>query len=124
MKCGQRLVTTFGLSVSKHVQRDSTPQEMQGAHPVDRLLHFAMTTVSPFHSIGGRRKEFLIQEGQRFLPTASNDGCPTPGLEGRTPRGPGSCLGQHTLAHGVQAHEMTICVGQRGADDLDRVAMG
>ena len=70
----------------------------------------AGATASPRPRSRGGRPGSRAQ-GCRKISTALNDGCPTLSLEGRAPQGPDSSLGQHTLAHGIEAHEVTICVG-------------
>ena len=44
-------VPSFLLGFSDHVQSDALDDVRLGADAVNRLLHFAMTTVSPFHGI-------------------------------------------------------------------------
>ena len=38
-----------------------------GADAIDRLLHLAVTTVAPFHGVGGGRKQFVVEKRQRLV---------------------------------------------------------
>jgi hypothetical protein len=55
------------LGLAKHVQRDPTADRRLSAHSIHRLLHLAMPAVAPFHRIGRRTEQAIIQEGQRLL---------------------------------------------------------
>lgn len=41
------------LCFAKHVQGDAVVNVLLGADPINRLLHFAVTTVASFHGVGG-----------------------------------------------------------------------
>ena len=67
MKGGRGVETPGGLLVPLHVQGDPLGEVGLGSHPVDRLLHLAMTTVASFHRVGGRGQQRIIEKGQGLL---------------------------------------------------------
>ena len=58
------MVTPFGLSIAKHIKRDSVADIFPGAHAVDGFLHLAVTTVAVFHGVGSRREQLIVEEGE------------------------------------------------------------
>ena len=58
------MVTPFGLSIAKHIKSDSVADIFPGAHAVDGFLHLAVTTVAAFHSVGSRREQLIVEEGE------------------------------------------------------------
>jgi hypothetical protein len=55
------------LGLTKHVQGDPAADRRSSADPVHGLLHLAMPAVAPFHRIGGRTEQAIVQEGQGLL---------------------------------------------------------
>ena len=64
----QCVVTLFALSFSPHVQRNSRPHLLLGAHIVETLLPLSIAPIAPFHRIRGRGQQFVIETCQGFLP--------------------------------------------------------
>src|ERR671915_439846 len=64
MEYACRMVTPFGLSIAKHIKRDSVADIFPGAHAVDGFLHLAVTTVAAFHGVGSRREQLIVEEGE------------------------------------------------------------
>src|ERR671918_142756 len=67
MKHFQCLEPTFGLRVAKHVEGDTALEDFQGSYSIDGLLHFAVSPVTAFNGVGGRRQGFIVQERQCFF---------------------------------------------------------
>ncbi len=55
------------MGVAKHVQCDPAADGRLSSYPVHGLLHLAMPAVAPFHGVGGRTQQAIVQEGQRLL---------------------------------------------------------
>ena len=55
------------MDVAKHVQRDPAADGRLSSDPVHRLLHLAMPAVAPFHGVGGRTQQAVVEEGQGLL---------------------------------------------------------
>ena len=67
VKCLHRFRAGGTLDVVKHVQCDPTADGGLSPHSVHGLLDLAMPTVGPFHGVGGRLQQAIVQEGQRLL---------------------------------------------------------
>src|SRR5918996_5015930 len=66
MEYACRMVTPFGLSIAKHIKRDSVADIFPGAHAVDGFLHLAVTTVATFHGVGSRREQLMSRKVSAF----------------------------------------------------------
>ena len=55
------------LDLAEHVQGDPAADRRLSSDPVDRLLHLAMPAVAPFHRVGGRTQQAVVEEGQGLL---------------------------------------------------------
>ena len=62
-----RFSALFFLRITKHVQGDAVVDVLLGTDAVDRLLHFAVAAVAPLHGVGGRGKQFVIEECQGLV---------------------------------------------------------
>jgi hypothetical protein len=60
MKHFQCLEATFGLRVAKHVEGDTALEDFQGSYSINGLLHLAVSPVTAFNGVGGRRQEFRM----------------------------------------------------------------
>ena len=58
---------TGGLSLPLQIQSQATLKVGLCPDAVYGLLHLALPTISPLHSVGCRRQEFIVQERQRLL---------------------------------------------------------
>ena len=63
----QGVCPTFFLGIAEHVQGDAIGKGLLGAHAIDRFLHLTVATVPPFHGVGGRGEQFIIEKRQRLL---------------------------------------------------------
>jgi hypothetical protein len=55
------------LGITEHVQGDAVVDVLLSAHAIDRLLHFAVAPIPPFHGVRGGRQEFVIKKRQRLV---------------------------------------------------------
>jgi hypothetical protein len=56
MKCGEGLLTAFGLGFAPHIQRQACTDLALRAYPVDLFLHRTIAPVAPLHRIRCRRQ--------------------------------------------------------------------
>ena len=62
-----RLSSILFVGIAQHVQGDAVGEVLLGTHAIDRLLHLAVATVPPFHGVGGRGEQFVIEKRQRLV---------------------------------------------------------
>ena len=55
------------MQIAEHVQGDAIGEVLLSAHAIDRLLHFAVAPIPPFHGVRGGRQEFVIEKCQRLV---------------------------------------------------------
>lgn len=56
MKDLQRVRTVFFLGITEHVECAAVADMLLGANLVNRLVHFAVAPIAPFHRVRGRGK--------------------------------------------------------------------
>ena len=62
------------LGLAKHVQGDPAADRRLSSDPVHRLLHLAMPAVAPFHRIGGRTEQAIVQAQVSAVGTVDTSG--------------------------------------------------
>src|SRR5215813_12598867 len=67
MKCGEGLLTAFGLGFTRHIQRQACTDLRLRPHAVDTLLHLAIAPVAPLHRVRGGGQQLVIEKREGFV---------------------------------------------------------
>ena len=67
MKCCKGLLTAFGLGFTPHIQCKTRMDLRLRPHPVDTLLHLAITPVAPLHRVRGGGQQLVIEKREGFV---------------------------------------------------------
>lgn len=63
----QRVRAAIFLGLTEHVQSDAVVDVLLSADAIERLLHFAVAPMPPFHGIRGGRQQFVSKKRQRLV---------------------------------------------------------
>jgi len=66
MKCGEGLLTAFGLGFTPHVQRQACAHLPLRAYAIDIALHLAIAPGAAFHRIGRGGEQRIVEKRQGF----------------------------------------------------------